>query len=166
MRGEKLLAAFLLTVSLCFVPVLGYGEVQKWVYEEKRPVIDVYLLEVKIDYIYHNLNTFLNVALFYDPDGRFGDFLPEGTDTKGKIFIMVYDIRGVFAYKSGTALLDQFKKELELICSSITRFSTDICTDMDSDIIAVFYVPSLYSETEEEVELGYFYQGEYYLWGE
>jgi len=29
MRGKKLLAAFLLGVGLCFVPVLGYGEVKQ-----------------------------------------------------------------------------------------------------------------------------------------
>lgn len=29
MRGKKLLAALLLGMGLCFVPVLGYGEVRE-----------------------------------------------------------------------------------------------------------------------------------------
>jgi len=66
---------------------------------------------------------------------------------------MVYDTRGLFAYKSGGALLDQFKEELEIIYSCVDY----IATDMNSDIVAKFL-------TREEIPLGYFHQGQYHLW--
>jgi len=45
MRGKQLLAAFLLGVGLCFLPVLGYGEVEHWAYEAKASYMKVFLLE-------------------------------------------------------------------------------------------------------------------------
>lgn len=51
MRRKVLLAAFLAGVSVWFVPASGYGEVQKWMHEAKKPAIDIYLLEAKIEYM-------------------------------------------------------------------------------------------------------------------
>jgi len=48
--------------------------------------------------------------------------------------------------------LDSFKKNLEVIYS----FIRVIATDMDTDVVALFL-------SKEEIPLGYFYQGEYYL---
>lgn len=50
-------------------------------------------------------------------------------------------------------MLDEFKRQLEVIYS----FIEIVATDMDSDIIAEFL-------SRENIPLGYFYQGEYYLW--
>ena len=44
MKVKKLLVTFLLGVSLCFVPVLGYGEVEKWTDGKKTSYTEVLLL--------------------------------------------------------------------------------------------------------------------------
>lgn len=59
MKGEKLLAAFLLSVGLCFVPVLGYGEVKKWMYESKALYMDLKLLDARIDYMMSKPESYL-----------------------------------------------------------------------------------------------------------
>jgi hypothetical protein len=101
-----------------------------------------------------NPTSFLNVRFYYDPDGRFGrKFFPEGIDTKRKICVRVTDNRGVFSDKSGIALLDQFKRKLEVIYSFIRLMDTD----MDTDIVALFF-------SKRGIPLDYFYQGKYYLW--
>jgi len=104
-----------------------------------------------------NPTNFLYVKFYYDSDGRLGRIakLPGYVDTTGKLLVDVTDIRDVFSYKSGIALLDKFKKELEVLSSYVNL----LATDMDADIVAVFY-------SQREILLGYFYQGEYHLWGE
>ena len=170
MRGKKLLAAILLGVVLCFVPALGYGEVilgpritigEMLHVLKKEPLwprmkvmyTDIDLLQGRVSYMMTNPANFLNVVFFYDPDGRFREFFPEGVDTKGKIYVLVTDNRDVFSYKSGIALRDEFKRHLEVIYS----FIPEIATDMDADVVAKFY-------SKGGIPLGYFYQGEYHLW--
>ena len=155
MRGKKLLAAFLLGVGLCFVPVLGYGEINERMYEIKATCMQVALLEARVSYVMRNPTNFLQVLIVYDRTGNAAkDFgFPEHLDTKGKIYVDVGDNREVLSYKSGAALLDGFKKELRIIYSFITH----VATNMDIDIVAGFY-------TRESTLLGYFYQGEYQLW--
>lgn len=155
MRGKKLLAIFLLSVGLFFVPTLGYGKIEPWLYQEKASLIRIYLLDAKIEYIMHNPTTFTFVDFAYDEAGllRIIERLPEGIDTKGKIIVLIGDTRDRFSYKTGIALLDEFKRILKVIYS----FIDDVATDMDTDIVAKFV-------TKHGIPLGYFYQGEYYLW--
>ena len=155
MRSRVLLATALLGVGLCFVPASGYGEVKKWMVEGKANYIKVELLKARVSYLMRNPTTFLNVEFTYDPTGYIGEImkLPKGVDTKGKIFVSVGDSRGVFSYRSGIALLDQFKRKLKIIYSFIQL----VATDMNADIVAEF-------TTREGIPLGYFYQGEYHLW--
>jgi len=150
MRGKELLAALLLGAGLCFVPVLGYGEVRHKAYE-----MNYRLLEARVSYIMLNPTNFLDVVFYYDPDGTMRSYkiVPEGIDMKGKIYVQVVDNRGVFSYKSGVVLLGQFKRELEAIRLPIFF----VATDLDTDIVAVFF-------SRQTVPLGYFYQGEYHLW--
>lgn len=157
MKGKKLLAAFLLSVILCFMSVLGYGEVRKEWTETTVPYIDFRLLMARVNYMMGNPTIFLDVTLFYDTDGVFGKkrFFPEGIDTEGKIVVLVADNRDVFFLIKGKALSGKFKEELEIIYS----FIDDIATDMDTDIVAIFY-------SKETIPLGYFHQGKYHLWGE
>lgn len=58
MRSKQLLAAFLLGVGLCFVPVLGYGFMMS--YEDTRE-IEIKLLDARLDYIMCKPATFLYV---------------------------------------------------------------------------------------------------------
>ncbi|MCK4617606.1 hypothetical protein KAT45_01760, partial [Candidatus Aerophobetes bacterium] len=157
MRGKKLLAAFLLGVGLCFVPVLGQGEVTHYLHERKTSSMNFWLLNARVSYMMHNPNSFLNVNFHYDPVGDLRGVVkfPEGVDidTKGKIHVLVRDNRGVFSYKSGRVLLNQFKRQLELIYSFIELMATD----MDIDIVAKLV-------SREQIPLAYFYQGEYHLW--
>jgi len=82
MRGRGFLAAF---------------------YKRKARFIDVALLKAQVSYMMYNPVSFLHVTFLYDPSGKFGRTakLPEGVDTKGKIFVMVIDNRGVWSDKSG-----------------------------------------------------------------
>ena len=159
MRGKKLLAAFLLGVGLCFVPVLGQGEVTHYLHERKTSSMNFWLLNARVSYMMHNPNSFLNVNFHYDPVGDLRGVVkfPEGVDidTKGKIHVLVRDNRGVFSDKFGIALLDQFGRELEVIYS----FLLFLVSDMDTDIVVRF-------ASKEEILLGYFYEGEYHLWEE
>ena len=146
MRSKGLLAAFLLGVGLCFVPVLGYGTVHEWMDDLKVSSLEFSLLGAKVDYMMQNPTNFLIVRFIYDSRGTFGKVaesgkdtgfmkLPKGADTKGKILVMVFDSRGVFSHKSQTALLGQFKKELDLIYMHLFV----IASNMDTDIVAVFW---------------------------
>ncbi len=183
MKGKKLLVAFLLGAGLCFVPVLGYGEVIipghgtqlgdlffggvkdeiLWPYvegtcEDVRLLrLENALLNARIQYIMRNPTNFLTVDCYYDSNGRFSYpniFFPEGVETKGKIVIFITDNRGEF-YLSGVALLDVLSANLKVIYS----FLSPVATNMDTDIVAVF-------DSKGGIPLGYFYQGEYHLWGE
>ena len=173
MRGKKLLAAFLLGAGLCLVPVLGQGEVKKLeklrgqMYREmETSSMDFHLLDAKIRYIMHNPTDFLNVWLFYDHHGKFFEWQQKtglewhypflkGVDTKGKVIVMVTDNRAAFFHQSEISLLGLFKKHLMALYLHIGA----LFPDMESDIIAGFY-------NEENIPLGYFYQGEYHLWRE
>jgi len=156
MKGKNCLVAFLLAVGFCFVPALGYGEVKQ---QPEVSVMDLYLLKefdllrARVDYMMCNPTNFLNVNFYYDPEGTHRKIfeLPEGVDTKGKIFVKVQDNRDIFSYESGTALLDQFKGKLETIYSFLTLPTMG---DMNADIVAMFC-------NREGIPLGYFYQGEY-----
>jgi len=154
MRVKKLLVAFLLGAGLCFVPVLGYGEVKTIA---DKNYMDIRCLRGEVEYMMSHPTSFLYVSIYYDPMGLLGIYYPEGVDTKGKICISIYDTRAVFSGKSGKTLLSQFEKELEAVysCPSI-----DAMTDYEhTDIVAEFY-------TREQNLLGYFCQGEYHLWEE
>jgi len=62
MRSEKLLAAFLLGVVLCFIPVLGYGEkLEETLRESKTSLMEHHLLRARVNYIMENPTNFLNV---------------------------------------------------------------------------------------------------------
>lgn len=183
MKGRGLLAVFFLSVGLCFVSVLGYGEVitglseeliseQEWYFKKHFPDEPIktvltytrkehptywqfYVLRARVDYLMRNPNSF--ACVFADSD-EFGGLrevykLPEDVKTKGKVLIAVYDKKGVFSYKSGTALLEALKRILVVFYSYLDVW----VTDMDADIVAKFY-------SKEDIPLGYFYQGEYYLW--
>jgi len=153
MKNKKLLAIILLSLSFCFVSGLGYGEVRGWPDKEKTPLMFAVLLDARVNYIMYNPSTFLNVFIDYDSDGEtYQQLFPEGTDTKGKICLSIIDNRNIFTDKSRVGLLDSFKKNLEVIYS----FIRVIATDMDTDVVALFL-------SKEEIPLGYFYQGEYYL---
>ena len=117
--------------------------------------MDFRLLAARVHYMMKNPTRFLLVEFYYDPDGRYGriEKLPERVDTKGKILVVISDTRDVFSYKSGTALLDQFKRELEVKYTFVRL----LATDMDADIVATFY-------SREGIPLGYFDRGRYYLW--
>lgn len=159
MRTKKLLAAFLLGVGLCFVPALGHGKIHPFYAEENPSFISERLLSARVDYIMCNPNTFSYVVFIYDFTGVLGVSLledPEGLiNTKGKLLVHIYDTRDIFSHKSGMALLEQFKRELEIIYSYISSFASD----MNTDIVAKFY-------NRKKIPLGYFYQEEYHLWEE
>ncbi|MBA7696691.1 hypothetical protein ES703_105342 [subsurface metagenome] len=112
------------------------------------------LLEAKVEYIMRNPTSFLDIVFSYDPYGVMGWTwdLPENVDTERKICVEIWDNRGIFSYESGMGLLEQFKEELEIVYSYIE----DMAMYMDTDIVAIFY-------SEEDILLGYFYQGEYYF---
>jgi len=158
MRIRGLIVGLLLGIILSFTLVLGYGAVMRWMDERKASLIRLHLEESRVSYIMGNPDDFLYVNLSYDPTGRWGRAwfeFPEGVNvnTKGKFCVEVYDTRDVFSNKTETALLDQFKKELEVIYSFVDL----AIKDKDRDIVAKFH-------TKEEIPLGYFYQGEYHLW--
>jgi len=156
MKSKKLLAAFLLGVGLCFVPVLGHGgQLEHLSYGAGVSLINSFLLEARVNYVMRNPTDFLNVQMYYDSDGKYSRGLPESVDTKGKLFVWVVDNRDVFSDKSEIALLNIFKRSLKEIYSCMVL--AVMTTDMDTDIVAVFL-------SRELTPLGYFYQGEYHLW--
>ncbi len=140
MKNKKLLAIILL--SFCFVPGVGYGKIAEWLDERKASILDMELLDAKVEYIMTNPTTFLNIDLFY----------VKNTMIPSTIGVSVRDNRGRFSYESGIALKDTFKRSLEVIYSFIAHISTDINTD----IIAFF-------SSREGIQLGMFKDGEYLL---
>ncbi len=113
------------------------------------------LLNAKISYIMINPTTFTTVYFNYDSSGWSEEFFPEGVNTKGKIYVLLGDLRGDFSDRSGVALKEAFKIRLDIVYSFIRKFATD----MDDDIVALFI-------SKGGIPLGYFYQGEYHLWEE
>ena len=161
MRTKKLLAAFLLGVGLCFVPVLGYGEVQQGWEAIEATLMDIKFLEAINDYIMSNPTNFLNVRFGYDLLGVTGEdkeLFSKRINTEDKIIVRVIDNRGIFSAKSGLTLLHEFEEQLETIYFFI--YEHLLATDMDNDIVAVFYSPDGYEKT---LPLGYFNQGKYHL---
>ncbi len=163
MRTKKLLAAFLLGVGLCFVPVLGYGEkgeLEDQLFEAKASKMDIFLLDTKVRYMMYNPTQFMNIHLIYDPWGTlgreqgFGGF-PESVDTKGKLIVIITDNRGEFSQKSTRALLRLFEAHLWAVIWDMGA----VFSNIDTDIVAKF-------EGIGKIPLGYFYQGKYHLWGE
>ena len=158
MRTRILLLAILLGVVLCFVSGAGYGDetLEETLFNNEPRLIDFYLLKAEVDYIKENPDSFLNVEFFYDRHGEWGlNVLPKNVDTKGKICIAVTDNRGMFSYKTGKFLLEQFERAIEDIRSSeITVW----IIALNTEIVVVF--------RNKEETLGYFYEGEYHLWEE
>ncbi len=167
MKNKKLLAIILLSLSLCFVSGVGYGEVDKHkelrdlLLEYKAPQMETFFLNTRIKYIMENPFDFLDVYFAYDQWGTWpwGDLyhgkLPRSVDTKDKLIVVIRDNRGEFSYKSTKALLELFKKHLK----AATWFTGAAFPNMDTDIVAEFY-------SRDDIFLGYFYQGEYHLWEE
>ena len=156
MRIRIVLAIILLGVGLCFVPAVGYGEVRHMWNEAKATLMEIALLEARVDYMMRNPDVFLDVGFYYDPTGEIEMEAPVDIDTKGKICIWVQDNnRAGFSYKSGTALLDLFKACLDVLYAFIE--TKGVVTDINTDVVAKFY-------SRESIPLGYFYQGEYHLW--
>ncbi|MBA7496204.1 hypothetical protein ES702_06802 [subsurface metagenome] len=153
MKNKKLLAIILLSLSFCFVSGVGYGEVKEWMAESKASFMDVILVIARVSYIMAKPDDFLRVTYNYDSFGRWAENFPAGVRTKGKIVTDILDSRNVFSYKSGEALLRQFKIELFYAY----YFIQDVATDMDNDIVVEF-------TDENGTPYGYFYQGEYHLW--
>jgi hypothetical protein len=137
MKNKKLLVIFLLSLSFCFVSGAGYGEVKEFLFKDKASQIQVTLLSARIDYMMRNPTSFLNVEFGHNPEF---------------ITLNIYDNRDIFYHKSGVALLDTFKKKLEVIYSFISH----IATNMNTDVWAWFY-------SREGIELGYFLDGKYHL---
>lgn len=156
MKNKRLLAIVFLGLSFCFVSGVGYGEkLEETLRESKKSLMEHYLLRARVNYIMKNPTNFLNVEFSYDPHGGWGrPALPETIDTKGKICVVITDNRDAFAYKSGTALLKEFKKALEAIYSSELVVWV---IGLDTELVVVF-------RSKDEIPLGYFYQGEYHLW--
>jgi len=169
MRAKGLLAAFLLGAGLCFVPVLGHGEipgklvqgnVDAWLGFEVS-LLDFLLLEARVNYIMLNAPNYEYVWMKYDMDGSFGKFykFPENVDTTDKIFIVIRDIREYYVPDALSlvrwSVLELFEQQLTVIYAYIKDFATD----MDNDVVTLV-------QTNDQVPLAYFYQGEYYLWEE
>ena len=162
MRGKRFLVAILLGAVLCFVPVLGYGEVKgiealNKLSESKVSFVQHFLLGVRVDYIMRNPTSFLDIDfLYHEPkyeNVKLVRDLPENVDTTGKLIIWIKDNRGVFSDKSETALFYLFEVHLKNIWWRISG----LFPDMDNDVVAIFH-------SKEDIPLAYFYQGEYHLW--
>ncbi len=157
MKKRLLLAAILLGGVFCFlVSGVGNGAVIKWMIKQEASFLEMSLLNARITYMMINLDSYQNVGFVHDPNGEFGKTVfPKGVNTKNKIIVRVEDIRGDFINKSREDLLILFWVELMSISSVLEGAAI---TDMDTDIVAIFY-------NKEGIPLAYFYQGEYYLWG-
>ncbi|GAH86530.1 unnamed protein product, partial [marine sediment metagenome] len=147
MKNKKLLTIILLSLSFCFASGAGYGEVKNYTAEEFYIIFD--LNKGKVPYALS-----LDITFYYDLDGGYRKFFPEGVDTKGKIIVFIYDTKNyekknVFSDKPGIALLNQFEEKLEFIYPCV-QF---VATNMNTDIVAKFY-------SNKGIPLGYFYQGE------
>ncbi len=159
MKNKKLLTVILLSLSFCFVfSGVGYGEISEWLNEHiEVSVMDIWLAEAQVKYIMSNPRSFLKVSFFYDKDGELGKAwgLPKTIDTSGKLAVTITNNRGEFYGKSGDLLLNLFKAHLLVISLDLGK----IITDRNTDIVAMFYDGGLIPSP-----LGYFNQGEYYLW--
>lgn len=155
MKDKRFLVAILLSLSLCFVSGVGYGEVYDYGGPLGPLVMYFRLQQARIDYIMQNPTDFLDVGFHHDIEGKFSEegFFPQETVTKDKIVVMLRDNRGVFN-KKGHALLKRFEQELKEIYLFLKSVTTEVY-----DIVAIFY-------NQEGLPLGYYYQGEYHLWEE
>lgn len=161
MRYRKLLAIILLSLSFCFVSGAGYGKVQQGWEAIEATLMDIKFLEATNDYIMSNPTSFLNVRFGYDLLGTAGEdkeLFSRRINTEDKIIVRVIDNRGIFSAKSGLTLLHEFEEQLETIYFFV--YEHLLATDMDNDIVAVFYNPDGYEKT---LPLGYFNQGKYHL---
>ncbi len=168
MRKKQFLAAILLSLSFCFVSRVGYGEkmtneqIRKAMVEQKTSYLKLLLLEARVSYIMNNPNDFLDISCSYEPfEITFVDYfkemnLPEDFVTKDKLFISIFDNRGIFSGKTGEDLLRLFMKTLRSFYYSSNVFGL---FSYPSDIVAIFYA-------EGKVPLGYFHESEYHLWDE
>ena len=158
MKNKKLLAIILLSLSFCFVSGVGYGEVNEWMmFEEKATFLETDFLEARIDYMMKNPTSYLNLDFYFDmPSDQYWNIgLPIHVKTEDKISVSIGDTRDVFSHKSGKALLDEFER----ILKALHLASMIWVTDIENDIFAIFW-------NMDGNPIGYFYQGEYYLWGE
>ena len=79
-----------------------YGQSEWWPYikELNEGVgllkLENALLNARINYMMSNPTTFTSVYIYYDSSGWFEEFFPEGVNTKGKIYVLIRDIRGYF----------------------------------------------------------------------
>ena len=184
MRKKRVLATILLAAVLCFVVSgVGYGEINfpttGAIYEgwdeyythpllEEQPFLglrkDIELLRLQhfllgaiVEYIMRNPVSFLYVSIDYDDMGIWQPIykLPENVDTRHKVCLRIGDNRNSFYDKSVVALLDEFKRELEVIYSFLELWVTDLSSDVVAILLSTGGIP-----------LAYFYQGEYHLWDE
>lgn len=170
MRKKRFLAV-LLVVVLCFVfSGVGYGkeftleEIREIAYKQKASELDLTILKARTSYIMDNPTDFLNIVFCsYDVGGfiRFDDLREKKLafygiiNTKGKLVVKIRDNRAAFSDKSGIDLGAIFYKHLVAFLYNSAGLGTFF--PYDTHVLAVFY-------GEEEVPLGYFYQGEYHLW--
>lgn len=157
MRKKRFLSAVLLSIALCFVSGVGYGEVWEELAEIKPSVMQLWLVESQVQYVMNNPGGFLSVNFLYDRSGVIGKVskFADNTNTTGKIIVQVIDNREEFHGRSGDILLDIFRRHLSNICLDLAK----IITDKDADIVAIFY-------DSTKTPLGYFSEGEYHLWEE
>jgi len=156
MRSKVVLTVFLLAMQLSLVSSLGYGEIdQELLFKADVSRMEYLLLDARVDYIMRNPTNFFEVVFVYDPVGGEKLGLPKHANTQNKIRIDIGDKQDVWTHESGEALLDDFRKTLEIIYSYVEH----IATDMNIDIVARFY-------SKGDIALGYFYQGKYHLWNE
>ncbi len=157
MRKKRFLAAILLGVILCFVSGVGYGEIRAELMGHPTR-LDFLLLQSQFIYVMAFSDYSQSILLSYDPDGKLGKEkkFPEGVDTEGKIVASIVDSKHRFSGLE-VDLLRAFRRELEFIYNYGAMVA--IAPDMDTDIVAIFY-------SYRSNPLGYFYEGEYYLWEE
>ena len=108
---------------------------------DKELSVAFQLSQARVDYIMANPTSFLNVRFNHIPDERC-------------IRVEIYDTKGIFANKEGTALVKQFRKSLEAICTFV-----DVRRFGNADIKAMFY-PQI-----GDTPLGWYAEGKYYPWG-
>jgi len=108
---------------------------------DKELLVAFQLSRARVDYITGNPTSFLNVRFNHIPDERC-------------IRVEIYDTRGIFANKEGIALVKQFRKSLEAICTFV-----DVRRFRNADIKAMFY------SQRGDTPLGWYAEGKYYPWG-
>lgn len=166
MRAKVLLATILLGMGLCSTPTwsqeqrdIDWEEALKaenlmgFFADKETKLINHYLLEIRIDYMMWNPDTHLYVELYWGWNDSYDEDFPEGTSTKNKLFVKIFDNRRTYGAKTGTVLLDRFKRDLEVIHG----FTKGLLNPMDQNIVAKLY-------TKQGIPLAYYSQGEYHLW--